>query len=336
MILNLDVFIEEERPFWDELRALLKRQQDQPNRRMSIDEIRRFQYLYQRASSDLVKLKTFAGDVEIKEYLESLVARAYSQLHEESDRVARFSPARWLFGTFPKTFRRHWRAFAVSLGTFFVGAGFGAGMLSANYDLKSDFIPSQFGHLSGKPSERVKREESNEFDFFQSRQTFSASLMAHNIRVTYMAMVMGITYGVGSVILMFFNGATIGAIAFDYVADGQVVFLLGWLLPHGSIELPAIFIGGQAGVVLGRAMFGWGTDLRLRQRLKLIRPDLITLVAGASLMLVWAGIVESFLSQYHRPELYSWKILLGSIELVALILFLSFAGGEFWRKRNKD
>jgi len=95
MILDLDAFIKRERSFWDELRVLLKRQRDQPDRRMSIEEVQRFQYLYQRASSDLVKIKTFAGDVEIKSYLESLVARAYSQLHEGSERSTRFSPVRY-------------------------------------------------------------------------------------------------------------------------------------------------------------------------------------------------------------------------------------------------
>lgn len=336
MILDLDVFIEGERPFWDELNVLLKRQRDQPDRRMSIKEVRRFQYLYQRTSSDLVKIKTFAGDVEIKTYLESLVARAYSQLHEESGRRTRISPVRWLLRTFPQTFRRHWRAFALSIGTFFVGAGFGAGMLATDYDIKTDIIPSQFGHLSGKPSDRVKKEENQEFDFFESRQTFSASLMANNIKVSYMAMVMGFTYGVFTVIMMFFNGAMLGAIAFDYVADGQAVFLVAWLLPHGSIELPAIFIGGQAGIVLGRAMFGWGTNLRLRQRLRLIRADLITLIVGASLMMVWAGIIESFLSQYHGPALYPGKIIFGVFELLGLILFLSFSGRKSGKKNSKS
>lgn len=335
MILDLDVFIERERPFWDELRALLKRQEDHPDRRMSIGEVQRFQYLYQRTSADLVKIKTFAGDVEIKSYLEGLVARAYSRLHETSDQSVRLLPVQWLLWTFPQTFRRHWRAFALSIGTFLVGTGFGGGMLAANYELKPDLIPGQFGHLSGRPSERVEREESRSFDFFQSRQTFSASLMANNIKVSYMAMVMGFTYGVFTVIMMFFNGAMLGAIAFDYVADGQAVFLVAWLLPHGSIELPAIFIGGQAGLVLGRAMFGWGTNLRLRQRLRLIRTDLITLIAGASLMMVWAGVVESFLSQYHGQGLYPWKILFGAFELVALVLFLSFAGRDSVRWRGK-
>ncbi len=333
MILDLDIFIGQERPFWDELGALLKRQQDQPDRRMSIDEVRRFQYLYQRTSSDLVKIKTFAGDVEIKTYLESLVARAYSQLHEESDRRTRISLVRWLLGTFPQTFRRHGRAFALSIGTFFVGALFGAGMLATDYEIKRDLIPGQFGHLSGKPSERVEKEESQEFDFFQGRQSFSTSLMSNNIRVTYKVMVLGFTYGVFTVIMLFYNGALIGTIAFDYIADGQLVFLLAWLLPHGSIELPAIFVGGQAGIVLGRAMFGWGTNLRLRQRLRLIRADLITLIIGASLMMVWAGIVESFLSQYHGPDLYPGKIAFGVVELLALILFLSLSGRKSLEKK---
>lgn len=326
MILDLDAFIERERPYWDELQVLLKRQQDQEGRRMSIEEVRRFQYLYQRVSSDLVKIKTFAGDVEIKTYLESLVARAYSQLHGGSDRGTHIALFRWFFCTFPQTFRRHWRAFALSIGTTFVGGFFGAGMVAADYDVKGDLIPGQFGHLSGKPSSRVEKEEKREFDAFAGRQTFSATLMANNIKVTYKVMVMGFTYGVFTVIMLFYNGVILGAITFDYIADGQLVFLIAWLLPHGSFELPAIFIGGQAGIVLGRAMFGWGTDLRLRQRLRLIRPDLITLIAGASLMLVWAGLVEAFLSQYHGEGVYPYKIAFGAFELLALIMFLALGG----------
>ncbi|HRQ88816.1 MAG TPA: stage II sporulation protein M, partial [Bacteroidia bacterium] len=112
----------------------------------------------------------------------------------------------------------------------------------------------------------------------------------------------------------------------DYVADGQGVFLTAWLLPHGSFELPAIFIGGQAGLVIAHTMFGWGTNLRLRQRFARIRGDLLTLVAGAGLLLIWAGIVESFLSQYHSPEFYPWKIGFGAIQLSALVLYLAFCG----------
>ena len=331
-MLDLDKFIARERPFGDELSDLLKKRDDQPDRRPQLEEARRFYYLYQRTSSDLVKLQTFAGETETIRFLERLVAHAYSRLHESGGESVPFRPWEWLTRTFPSTFRRHWIAFALSIGTFCVGAGFGAAALKFNYDVKSDFIPPQFSHLNEKPSKRVEREEKQEFDTFQGRHTFSAQLMTHNTKVTIMTMVTGFLWGIFTFILLFYNGTLIGVVMFDYISDGQGTFLTAWLLPHGSFELPAIFIGGQAGLVIARTMFGWGTNLRLRQRFSRIRGDLVTLILGAALLLVWAGIVESFLSQYHRPVFYPWKIGVGAVQLVGLILYLCLCGRK--PKRN--
>ena len=53
------------------------------------------------------------------------------------------------------------------------------------------------------------------------------------------------------------------------------------------------------------------------------------LIAGAAALLVWAGIVEAFVSQYHQPVLpYSLKIAFGACELAALAAFLGWAGRE--------
>jgi len=81
VILDLDQFVSRERPFWDELTLMLDRQEKQPGLKLTLEEAKRFHYLYQRASSDLVKLKTFAGEVEASLFLENLVARSYSRLH---------------------------------------------------------------------------------------------------------------------------------------------------------------------------------------------------------------------------------------------------------------
>ncbi|MEX2578583.1 MAG: stage II sporulation protein M [Verrucomicrobiales bacterium] len=333
MILDLDKFIAKERPFWDELSRLLQLRDDHPERRPPLAEAQRFHYLYQRTSSDLVKLNTFAGEAATTRFLERLVARAYSRLHESGGESVPFRPWRWFTRTFPATFRRHWIAFALSMGTFWIGAGFGAATLSLNPDLKSDFIPPQFSHLNEKPSKRVEREEIQSFDAFQGRHAFSAQLMTHNTKVTLMTMVTGFLWGVFTFILLFYNGTLIGVVMFDYISDGQGVFLTAWLLPHGSLELPAIFMGGQAGIVIARTMFGWGTNLKLRQRFARIRGDLLTLIAGAALFLVWAGIVEAFLSQYHRPVFYPWKIGLGVVQLTGLVLYLTFCGRKFSRAK---
>lgn len=326
MILDLDKFIAKERPFWDELSELLRIRSEDPDRRPPLEEAQRFYYLYQRTSADLVKLNTFAGEVETTRFLERIVARAYSHLHESGGEAVPFRPLEWVTKTFPCTFRRHWLAFTLSCLAFWVGAGFGAAALALNYDLKSDFIPPQFSHLNEKPSKRVEREEKQDFDAFQGRHTFSSQLMVNNTKVTILAMVLGFLWGIFTFVMLFYNGTLIGVVMFDYIADGQGTFLTAWLLPHGSFELPAIFIGGQAGLVIARTMFGWGTNLKLRQRFSRIRSDLLTLIGGAALLLVWAGIVESFLSQYHAPQFYPWKIAFGVIQLIALILYLSFAG----------
>jgi len=65
----------------------------------------------------------------------------------------------------------------------------------------------------------------------------------------------------------------------------------------------------------------------LRARLRDVSRDLATLIFGVAVLLVWAGFVEAFLSQYHEPFIpYEVKIAFGAVELVLLILFLSRSG----------
>jgi uncharacterized membrane protein SpoIIM required for sporulation len=159
------------------------------------------------------------------------------------------------------------------------------------------------------------------------KATFAGELMTHNIHVSLMTLAMGMTYGIGTVISLFYNGVILGAVSYDYVQDGQTRFLMGWLLPHGSIEIPSILIAGQAGFVLAGALLGSRKRLSLLQRLEAVRHDIVTLICGFCLMLVWAGTVESFFSQYHEPVLpYGVKIAFGLLELVGLFSYFAFAG----------
>src|SRR6202035_3733418 len=128
-------------------------------------------------------------------------------------------------------------------------------------------------------------------------------------------------------VILFYNGVILGAVVIDFILGGQAVFLMGWLLPHGVIEIPAILVGGQTGLVIAYALIGWGSRVSRRERLRAISKDVVTLAGGAAVMLVWAGIVEAFLSQYHEPVIpYSLKISFGVIELILLTLFWTRAG----------
>ena len=62
--------------------------------------------------------------------------------------------------------------------------------------------------------------------------------------------------------------------------------MIGWLLPHGVIEIPALLIAGQAGLLLSRTLLGRGDRHSLGERLR-AQGDLSMLVLGAAVMLVW-------------------------------------------------
>ena len=326
MIIDLQKFIKEERVYWSELESVLDRLEKRPELKLSLSRLERFHYLYQRTSGDLAKIKTFASEPNTLAFLESLVAMAFGEIHETREKPHRLAPLHWFFSTFPQTFRRHVRAFWICLVAMLVGSMFGGFVLLADPASKDLLLP--FAHLHGDPSERVAQEENAKQDRLSgAKSSFSSHLMTHNTKVAIFTLALGLTWGIGTLIMLFYNGVILGAVAVDYVMAGESTFLLGWLLPHGAIEIPAIILAGQAGLVLAGALVGWGKPVTLKMRLRKISADLVTLILGIGLMLIWAGIVEAFFSQYHEPVLpYGVKIGFGVIELILLVLFLARSG----------
>jgi uncharacterized membrane protein SpoIIM required for sporulation len=337
MIIDIQRFIEEEKKYWTELESILDRLERDPLKRMDLSEIKRFHYLYQRTSAGLAKVTGFSAETDIRRYLESLVGRAYAEVHELREKPHRFSPLLWFFQVFPETFRKHARAFALSLAITIFGFVIGGMVISIDRENKSVILP--FSHLQMDPSKRVAYEEevgAAKDRLRGKKASFSAFLMTHNTRVSLVTFAMGFTGGIGTVILLFYNGIILGATAFDFMLAGQSTFLLGWLLPHGAIEIPAILLAGQAGFILAGALVGRGRRISLKGRLRAVTPELVTLLGGLAVMLVWAGIVEAFFSQYHEPVIpYSAKIGFGVAELIALALFFGFSGKTKEKSDNK-
>jgi len=336
VIVDLGKFIAAERPFWTELEKTLEKLANDPAARLDMAGTRRFHYLYERAAAGLAKTITIASEPETRRYLESLVARAYCEIHETRDKRGAPSLWRWFTVTFPRTFRRHIRAFWLSVAITLAGCAFGGFAIAFDPEAKPVIMP--FSHLMGNPKERVKQEEKQDKDRLQGyKSTFSANLMTHNTQVSVATLALGASWGFGSIVMLFYNGVILGAVCVDYIMAGEGKFLAGWLLPHGSFEIPAILIAGQAGLMLGGAMIGWGRRLSLRERLRQSAPELVTLIFGVAILLVWAGIVESFFSQYHEPVIpYAWKIAFGVVELGALSFFLSRSGLKRGREDEEE
>lgn len=326
MIVNLEKFVAEERPRWERLDAMLRRIAEDPWAKLPLAEARELERLYQRAAADLARLATFAAEPEARRYLENLVARGHAEIHGARAEGSRFRPGEWLLRTLPRTFRRQARAFLWALALTLAGALFGGAALAFDPEAKATLMP--FDHLRGSPTERVAKERAQRGENMRGGQAqFSGMLMTHNTRVTLTAVALGMSWGIGTLVLLFYNGAILGAVVVDYILAGETVFMLGWLLPHGVVEIPAILIGAQAGFVLAGALLGRGQRVRLAGRLRGVLPDVVTLALGAALLLVWAGLVEAFFSQYHEPVLpYAVKIAFGLLEAAGLAWFLLRGG----------
>lgn len=327
MIIDLERFVVQERPHWQRLEGILKQAEDGRTRKPSLAELKEFHYLYERTAAGLARINTFSSERELREYLEHLVARAYTELHTSRERPHRLAPLTWFFHTLPQTFRRQAAAFWVATALMLAGAIVGGVLVVIDPGAKEAVLP--FAHLLGDPRDRVAQEEAggNLAQLGAAKSSFAAQLMQNNIRVSILAMALGMTFGIGTLIVLFYNGVVLGAVVVEYVAAGETEFLLGWLLPHGAVEIPAILLGAQAGLVLARALIGRGERDVLRTRLRKVGGDVMTLMIAVALMLVWAGVIEAFFSQYHAPVLpYSVKIAFGTVELALLCLFFSRCG----------
>lgn len=326
MILDLERFQAQERPRWTRLESLLVQLDSRPDRLLKPAEAEQLQELYAQTASDLNRVTHGALAPELRQYLERLVARAYAELYyARPTRSELWRPRRWLriFTAFPEAFRRQSRYFVLAVLVTFLGCALGG--LAVRYDPASVDVLLPADYLRN-PSLRVRQEEKGQNRHLDSAQTeaaFSGELITHNIEVSLLAAGLGVTFGIGTALLLFENGLLLGAVAVRYTQQGFGLFVTAWLLPHGAFEIPSILIAGQAGFYLARLLLRRREDRNVRESIR----EWLLLIAGLAMMLVWAGLMEAFFSQHHAPELpYGFKVAVGAAELVLLTVYLLLIG----------
>ena len=326
MILDVERFQAQARPRWRDLESLLASLESRPDRRLQPAEAERLQDLYAKAAADLNRVTHGSLAHELRQYLERLVARAYAELYySPPTRSEIWQPRRWLriFTAFPETFRRHFRYFALAMLVTLLGCALGG--LAVHYDPASVDVLLPADYLRD-PGQRVHEEEQGQGrhrNTAQNEAAFSAQLIRHNIEVALVAAALGVTFGIGTALLLFENGVLLGAVAVHYTQRGFGLFMTAWLLPHGVFEIPSILIAGQAGFYLARLLLHRREDRNVRQAMR----EWLVLVAGLAMMLVWAGLMEAFFSQHHAPVLpYGFKVAIAAAELVLLTIYLLLIG----------
>lgn len=326
MILNLERFQAQARPRWNNLESLLGTLESRPDRRLNPAEAQQLMELYAQTSADLNRVTHGALAPELRQYLERLVARAYAELYyAPSKRSDIWQPRRWfrIFTAFPESFRRQSRYFGIAMLVTLLGCALGG--LAVRYDPTAVDVLLPADYLRN-PGERVHQEEQGQGEHIKTAQNeaaFSAELIRHNIQVALLAAALGVTFGIGTALLLFENGVLLGAVAVNYTRKGFGLFLSAWLLPHGVFEIPSILIAGQAGFYLARLLLHRRENRNVRESMR----EWLVLVAGLAMMLVWAGVMEAFFSQHHAPVLpYGFKVAVAIAELVLLALYLLLIG----------
>ena len=318
-------FVRARREAWSRLGELVDKTQTSRLNSLSDAELHEMGTLYRRASADLARAQTrynqtLAGQ-ELVRSLNSLVLRAHAQIYSAPPA----SPSRglwfFLFG-FPAAFRRHLRPIALA-ALFFYGPALAAYVaVWANPENATLFVDRE---MIAKVEERAQKKlvtgwgANTNYEGLASSPATSSFIMTNNIRVTIMAVALGVTAGVGTGFVLLQNGLMIGGLA-GAATNARVDYLF-WsvILPHGVLELSAICIAGGAGLLIARAIYAPG-DLPRRDALKIAGNEAAQLLAGVALMLIIAGIIEGFITPTTLPP--AFKLAFAALTGVLMTAYL--------------
>src|SRR6185369_3815765 len=117
-------FVEARRGRWQQLEALLQKAEVRGLQRMSMEEAQALSRTYRSASADLLWVRAHGAQVEVADYLNDLVGRAYA-LTYPGKQIRLRAVALFVTRGFPGLVRTEWKALLASMLLFFAGSGFG-------------------------------------------------------------------------------------------------------------------------------------------------------------------------------------------------------------------
>ncbi|MGI8810181.1 MAG: stage II sporulation protein M [Acidimicrobiales bacterium] len=285
--MNLDRFIADRRPSWDELETLLGAAKGRPER-IGAERMRRLGTLYRGVAADLaVARREFPAEPTVPA-LEDLVGRAHTVVYGAG--VRRESAMEFLRHGYWRRVRER-PALLVIAALLLLGPALAAGLWAWN-------DPGTAGALMPSTSEAVGRSRPEGSSLGLSageRASLSAGIFTNNIQVTFAAVAGGITFGLITAAVLLFNGALIGVVAGVGTAAGHGSVLVELVVPHGVLEVSCIVVAGAAGLRMGWALVDPGRRPR-GQALATEARAAMELVLGTAPWLVLAGLTEGLVT----------------------------------------
>ncbi|MDR6437196.1 putative membrane protein SpoIIM required for sporulation [Paenarthrobacter nicotinovorans] len=154
--------------------------------------------------------------------------------------------------------------------------------------------------------------------------SFAGAVWTNNAWISAQAVAFGVT-GFWVPYILFMNAQSVGVAAGLFLATGKMDVFFSYILPHGLMELTAVFIACAAGLRIFWAMVRPGPRTRL-QAVADEGRSLITVALGLVLVLLVSGMVEGFVTPSALPV---WaKIAIGAAVLAAYWVYTLVLGGR--------
>jgi uncharacterized membrane protein SpoIIM required for sporulation len=311
--MNIQRWIARRQAQWQELDTLLQRGEQRGIKSLSAPEISTLASLYRSVAADLARANTNQIGQTIVQELQALTTRAYSLIYRGSRRQEIRSAIDFYLWGLPQALRETWVYTAIAFALFLAGCLVGWWFAWQDASFMSLIVPQEL-------IEKVRDRGELWMGSILGVEPFAASSIAiNNLSVAFRMVGGGIILGLWTIYALFYNGLLIGAIATLVGQNGLAYPFWAFVFPHGSLELPAIFIAGGAGLLIARGLLFPGR-YRRRDALRIYGLQAAQLVLGIVPMLLFAGAIEGFFSpQDVIPS--PVKYLAGTGLFILLILY---------------
>jgi uncharacterized membrane protein SpoIIM required for sporulation len=304
---TLQTFHKTHRADWEALEASLTLFRTAAGR--TFEQLDTLHTLYLKVSQHVSVCQTYFPRSQLTTYLNGLATRAHNTLYKGN--VSSWGQLKHFFThTFVNLFWQ--RRLFIALATLLFLLGALAGFLAVLH--QPDALQTLMPGISPKDPETLRQGGGGDIDAASS----SAFIMTNNIQVAMLAFAGGATLGLLTVYMLLYNGVIIGALACYYGQLGASYEFWAYILPHGIIELTAIFIAGGAGLLMGYKILVPGPHPRFYQ-FRTQAAQSCMLLLGTLPLFVIAGIVEGFITPSTLP--ISAKYIVALLTIAALLLY---------------
>ena len=244
---------------------------------------------------DLSYAKTFYPHSKVTRWINSIAAGIYQNIYqnkkEKYSRIGQF----WKY-ELPLLFRRYHKTllFTFVLFVLFVGVGVVSSMSDSNY--APDYFDNmvQRGYYE-KTLQNIQK--GDPFGVYKDHNPFSmfVGIAYNNIGVAFRAVLFGVLFGIGTIVLMWQTGLMLGCFQYIFFSQG-----LGWqsvlvIWVHGTLEISAIVIASCAGFILGFGCLFPGTYTRLQSFLRAAKDAMKICISLIPIFIV-AAFFESYVT----------------------------------------